>query len=132
MVVVVVDMFSKYAHFSPLPSNFNAYMVAEIFVKDTVKLHGIPSSIVLDRDRIFTSKFWKELNQLSGTKLNFSSAYHPQSDRQSEVVNRTLKMYLRSYCHENPNRWLKLLPWAELWYNSGYHSSLGSTPFKVL
>lgn len=132
VIMVVVDRLSKYAHFSSLPPNFNASVVAELFIKDIVKLHGIPSSIVSDRDRVFTSRFWKELNKLSGTKLNFSSAYHPQSDGQTEVVNRVLEMYLRSYCHDNPSQWLKLLPWAELWYNSSFHSSLGLTPFKVL
>lgn len=95
-------------------------------------MHGISASIVSDRERVFTSKFWKELNKFSGTKLNFSSAYHPHSDGQNEVVNMTLGMYLRSYCHENPHLWLKLLSWAELWHNSSFHSALGLTPFKVL
>lgn len=132
VIMVVIDRLSKCAHFSPLIPNFNVSKVAELFVQDIVKLHGIPSSIVSDRDRVFTSRFWKELNKLSGTKLNFSSAYHPQSNGQTEVVNRILEMYLRSYCHENHKLWLNLLPWAELWYNSSFQSSLDLTPFRVL
>lgn len=77
---MVVDRLTKYAHFSPLPHNFNASMVANTFVNDIIKLHGIPESIVFDRDRIFTSKFWRELHRPSGTKLKFLSAYHPETD----------------------------------------------------
>lgn len=130
--MVLVDRLSKYAHFSALPTDFNVVKVAEIFLKDVIKLHGIPTSIVSDRERIFTSKFWKELHRLSGTKLSFSSSCHPEIDGQIEVMNRTLEMYLRSCCYEDPKQWLGLLPWAELWYNSRYHSSLGMTPFKAV
>lgn len=69
---------------------------------------------------------------MSGTKLNFSSTYHPETDGQTEVVNRILEMYLRSFCSDSPRKWLELLPWAELWYNSSHHSSTGMTPFKAL
>ncbi|GKB01738.1 ty3-gypsy retrotransposon protein [Tanacetum coccineum] len=80
VVLVVEERFSKYAHFAPLPTSFNAHKVAEVFVDTVIKLHGIPKTIVSDRDPIFVSNFWTKLFKLSGTQLNHSTAYHPQSD----------------------------------------------------
>lgn len=97
-----------------------------------VKLHGLPKSIVSDRDKIFTSLFWKELFGLVGTKLILSSAYHPQTDGQTERVNQCLEMYLRCAVHEDPKRWKTWLVQAEFWYNSTHHSSLGCSPFYAL
>ena len=132
VIIVVVDRLSKSCHLGALPTNYNASMVADFFVKEIIRLHGYPNSIVSDRDKVFLSRFWKELNKLCGTKLNFTSAYHPQSDGQTEVVNRGIEMYLRSLAHEDPKKWLRLLPWAELWFNTNYNASLGQTPFKTL
>lgn len=73
-----------------------------------------------------------ELNKLSGTKLKMSTAYHPQTDGQSEVLNRGIELYLRSMVHEEPKKWLEILPWAELWQNSSHNESIGMTPFKAL
>ena len=92
----------------------------------------MPKSIISDRDPIFVSKFWQEFFVRSGTKLKMSSAYHPQTDGQSEVVNRCLEQYLRSFVHQWPRKWLEFLPWAEYWYNMTYHRSIGMTPFQAL
>jgi transposase InsO family protein len=122
---VVVDKLSKYAHFMSLSHPFTAKAVADKFVEGVVILHGMPKSIISDRDPIFISKFWQEFFTMSGTKLKMSSAYHPQSDGQSEVVNRCLEQYLRSFVQQWPRKWHSFLPWAEFWYNSTFHASTG-------
>lgn len=131
-ILVVVDRFSKYAHFLALKHPFTASQVAQILLDQVVKLHGLPKSIVSDRDKIFTSHFWTQLFKLMGTKLSLSTAYHPQSDGQSERVNQCLEMYLRCAVHAQPQKWKAWLPLAEFWYNTAHHSSLGCSPFKVL
>lgn len=129
---MVVDRFTKYAHFLPLKHPFTSPQVARLFVDSVVKLHGMPHSIVSDRDRIFTSHFWKLLFAKLGTKLKFTTAYHPQTAGQSERVNQSLEMYLRCSIQDNPKQWRLWLPLAELWYNSSFHSSIGCSPFKAL
>lgn len=91
VILVVVDRLTKFAHFGTLPTNFTATSTADLFVRMVVKLHGFPDSIVSDRDSLFLSKFWQQLFKLSGTSLSYSSAYYPQTDGQTEVVNRELE-----------------------------------------
>ncbi|KAK8936216.1 hypothetical protein KSP39_PZI014037 [Platanthera zijinensis] len=131
ILMVVVDRFSKGAHFIAMTRPLVAETVAQIFFQEIFRLHGMPETLVSDRDRVFTSTFWKELFTLSGTKLAFSSAYHPQSDGQTEVVNRTLAMYLRCLTGDRPRDWPRWLPWTEYCYNTAYHSALQTTPFRL-
>ncbi|KAL6312286.1 hypothetical protein AAG906_017119 [Vitis piasezkii] len=131
-IMVVVDRLSKSAHFLTLSHPFTAKTVAEKFVEGVFKLHGMPNSIISDRDPIFISNFWKEFFTMSGSKLQLSSAYHPQTDGQTEVINRCVEQYLRSFVHQWPRRWSGYLPWAEYWYNTTYHISTGMTPFQAL
>lgn len=132
VILVVVDRLTKAAHFIALAHPYTASTVAQAFLNNIFKLHGFPRSIVSDRDAVFLSDFWRELFSLQGVSLNYSSAYHPQSDGQSEVVNRCLETYLRCMCSDQPHLWSKWLPLAEFWYNTNFHSSIQMTPFEAV
>jgi hypothetical protein len=130
--LVVVDKFSKFAHFIPLRHPFTTFSVAKLFLDNIYKLHGMPASIISDRDRVFTSALWKELFILVGVTLRMSSAYHPQTDNQTERVNQCMETFLCCFAHACPSKWHNWLSLAEFWYNSSWHSSLGRSPFEVL
>ncbi|CAJ2633285.1 unnamed protein product [Trifolium pratense] len=106
--------------------------LAEIYVEQIVKLHGIPSSIVSDRDPRFTSRFWESLQEALGTKLRLSSAYHPQTDGQSERTIQSLEDLLRACVLEQGVSWDSCLPLIEFTYNNSFHSSIGMAPFEAL
>lgn len=112
-ILVVVDKFSKYAHFMALTHPFTALSVAKVFLDNIYKLRGLPTAIISDRDKIFTSVLWKELFKLTNTELQMSTAYHPQTDGQTECVNQCLEGYLRCFINSCPTKWKDWLPLAE-------------------
>jgi hypothetical protein len=132
VILTVVDRLSKAAHFVPLGHPYTATSVARAFFAEIVRLHGIPSTIVSDRDPVFTSEFWKELFRLAGVKLQMTSAFHPQSDGQSEATNKIIAMYLRCLTGDRPRQWLEWLPWAEFCYNSSYQQAIKTSPFELV
>jgi hypothetical protein len=102
VILSVIDRFSKYCHFIPLAHPYTTESVAQAFFTDIVRLHGVPQSMVSDRDPVFTSTFWRELMRFMGTKLHMSSAFLPQSDSQTEAANRVIVMYLRCFTDDHP------------------------------
>ena len=122
----------KYGHFIPLKHPFTAQSIVVLFIKEIVRLHGVPHSIISDRDKVFLSHFWSKLFKLQGTILKRNSAYHPQTDGQSDVVNRCIEAYLRCFVSDKPKQWVKWFPWVEYWYNTSYHTATQSTPFWLL
>jgi hypothetical protein len=132
VILTVVDRFSKYAHFIALGHPYIATSVARAFFDGIVRLHGFPASIVSDRDPVFMGHVWRDLFWMAGVKLRFSTAFHPQTDGQSEVVNKVIAMYLHCVTGDRPHAWVDCLAWAEYCYNTSYHSALRATPFEVV
>lgn len=131
-ILVVADRLSKYTHFIAISHPYSATQIAETFVKNISCLHGMPRTIVSDRNTIFLSQFWESFFKLQGTKLCRNSAYHPQSNDQTKVVNRCLEHYLRCFIADKPSSWSTLLHWAEWWYNTTHHSTINMSPFQAL
>lgn len=129
-IMIVVNRFSKGAHFGSLPSHFTAHMAAQLFIDLVCKHHGFPQSLISDRDPVFVSKFWQELFKLCGTKLRMSTSCHPQSDDQLEVLNRVVEQYLCNFVHDKSAKLRKFLSLVEWWYNTSCHSSTGLSPYE--
>ena len=128
-IVVFVDKLTKMVHVCPTTTKISAPELARIFFKEVIRLHGLPKSIVSDRDPRFTSHFWKSLWSQLGTKLTMSTAYHPQTDGQTERTNRTLEDMLRSYVNFEQNNWDQFLVAAEISINNSQQASSRFTPY---
>ncbi|KAG2929670.1 hypothetical protein PC117_g13936 [Phytophthora cactorum] len=130
-IVVFVDRLSKMAHLAAMPDTIDGEGTALLFLDRVFRQHGLPEAIVSDRDPRFTAKFWKSLFQVLGIRLDMSTADHPQTDGQTERVNRVVVDILRSVCAEAPRRWSEVLPLVEFALNNAVHASTGFTPFYV-
>lgn len=131
-MLIVVDGLSKYIHFIPINHPYITRKIAEVFAKEIVRLHGIPQSILSDRDLLFITLFRRKLFCLQGIILKMSSSYHPKTDGHNEVVNCCLEVYLRCFASKQPKTWIQWVPWEELWYNSIFHVPIGTTPFETI
>jgi hypothetical protein len=131
-IMVVVDNLTKDAHFIPLKTTHKETYVAYVFMKEVAWLHGIPKTIVSDRDPKFTSNVWKGLFKGFRMNMNFSTTYHPESDGQIERVNRVIEDTLRMYVMDKPSKWEDYLHLVEFAYNNGYQASLKMSPFEAL
>jgi hypothetical protein len=128
----IVDRLTKIAHFIPVKTTYIGVKLAELYSSRIVCLHGVPKKIVSDRGTQFTSRFWQKLHESMDTKLNFSSAYHPQTDGQTKRTNQILEDMLRACALKNSGRWDKSLSYAEFAYNNSYQSSINMAPFEAL
>ena len=129
---VIVDRLTKTAHFIPIRNTHTMDHMAAIYIKEIVRLHGAPVSITSDRDSRFVSRFWQSLQRAMGTKLNLSTAFHPQTDGQSERTIQTLEDLLRACAMEFQGSWEEHLALAEFTYNNSYQASIGMAPFEAL
>jgi hypothetical protein len=130
-VLVVVDKFSKMAHFIPTTTNVTAEETARLLLEHVVRLHGLPEAIISDRGHEFTAHLFQEVWTAMGTDLRLSTAYHPQSDGQTERVNRELEQQLRVHANRTGNNWKQWLTVVEMHYNSDLHESTGKTPYEM-
>src|SRR5215212_10026170 len=131
-IVIFINMLSKMVHFIPTTTTATAPATARIFFDSIFQLHGLPKVIVSDWDSKFTSQFWRTLFEHLGTKLAMSTAFHPQTDGQTERMNRTLEDMLRAFVNYKQDDWDTYLSAAEFAYNSAPNASTGMTPFKMV
>jgi transposase InsO family protein len=131
MIMTVVDKLSKRVHFIPAKTTADALVIAELFLNNVFRHHGLPVAIISDRDPKFTSKFWQHLMKQLGTRMAISTANHPQTDGQTERMNRMLEDMLRCLVNYEQDNWDKLLPLVEFAYNNQVNLSTKETPFYV-
>ncbi|GKD08482.1 putative reverse transcriptase domain-containing protein [Tanacetum coccineum] len=129
---VIVDRLTKSAHFLPMKKTDSIEKLAQLYLKEVVCKHGVPTSIISDRDSLFTSRFWKSLQEAMGTQLDMSTAYHPETDGQSERTIQTLEDMLRACVIDFGSSWDRHLPLVEFSYNNSYHASIKAAPFEAL
>jgi hypothetical protein len=131
-IFMVANRFSKMAHFIRCQKTSDATHIANLFFKEVVRLHGLPESILSDRDTKFGDHFWRTLWKNLGTNLSFSSTYHPQMDGQTKVVNRSLGDLLRIFVAEQHSQWDQILPQAEFAYNDSPNQRTGQIQFQIM
>ena len=119
-------------HFFAIFAHYTAAQVAELFFREIFRLHGLPKTIISDRDNRFMGGFWQELFRLVGTELTPSTSYYPQMNGQTEIVNKWLEGYLRNYVSGQQRAWLRWLHLGEYCYNTSHHMSIGMSPFYAL
>ena len=129
---VIVDRLTKSAYFIPISESISAEKLVDIYVREVVARHSVPVSVVSDQDVQFTSRFWKKFHEELGTHLHFSTAYHPQTDGQSERTIRTLEDMLRACVLDFGGSWDTYLPLLEFSYNNSYHARINRTLFEML
>jgi hypothetical protein len=129
---VVVDRLTKSALFLPMKKTDSVDKLAKLYVNEVIRLHGVPVSIISDRDPRFTSRLWPSLQRAMGTKLNLSTTFHPQTDGQSERTIQTLEDLLRSCVLEFGGNWEDLLPLVEFAYNNSHQTTIGMAPYEAL
>ncbi|KAJ0434684.1 putative nucleotidyltransferase, Ribonuclease H [Helianthus annuus] len=129
---VIVDRLTKSAHFLPIKETDKFSTLADVYLKEVVSRHGVPTSIISDRDARFTSELWQAMHKSFGSRLDMSTAYHPQTDGQSERTIQTLEDMLRACVIDFGNGWEKHLPLVEFSYNNSYHTSIQAAPFEAL
>jgi hypothetical protein len=129
---VIIDRLTKTAHFLPVHTTYSVKKYAEVYLDQIVRLHGVPKTIISDRGPQFIARFWEQLQSALGTKLIRSSAYHPQTDGQTERVNQILEDMLRACIIHYGTSWDKCLALAEFSYNNSYQASLQMAPFEAL
>ena len=130
-ILVIVNRLTKMVHYEPVKVTIDAPGLAEVIIDVVVRHHGLPDSIVTDRGSLFTSKFWSSLCYFLGVKRRLSTAFHPQTDGQTERQNSTMEAYLRAFVNFEQNDWARLLPMAEFAYNNAKNTSTGHTPFEL-
>ena len=131
-IMVVVDTLKKETHFIPVKSSYKDDAIAKIFMKEIFRLYGLPKELTFDKDTKFTSNFWKVLFAYLGTKLNFSTAYHPKTNGKIERVNQVLEYMLRMYVMDKPSKWEDYLHLVYFAYNNGKQASQGMFPYEDL
>ena len=129
---VIIDRLTKSAHFLPVRTTYTMDKYAELYIKEIVRLHGVPLTIVSDRDTRFTSIFWKSLHKAMGTNLAFSTAFHPQTDGQSERTIQTLEDMLRDCVLDFKRSWNVYLTLIEFAYNNSFQATISMAPYEAL
>ncbi|GKE03358.1 putative reverse transcriptase domain-containing protein [Tanacetum coccineum] len=129
---VTIDHLTKSAHSIPIRETDSMETLTRLYIKEIVSWHGVPISIISDRDSYFTSRFWQSLQSALGTQLDISMTYHLETDGQSERTIQTLKDMLRAYVLDFVNGWERHLPLVEFSYNNSYHASIKATLFEAL